>query len=317
MTTTLTERYIAATVKSLPAETQNDVRAELEASITDAVEARIEQGEEHEAAERTVLTELGDPGALAASYVDRPLHLIGPKYYLTWWRLLKLLLWIVTPCAIGGVALAQALADAPIGTIIGEAVVVGIAAIVHLSFWVTVVFAILERTGVETGTTWDVDQLPEPQSTGTGRSDLVVSLVFLSLTVGVLLWDYFRGFVRPDGEALPILNPALWPLGITALFVLIGLEAVLAIAIHKRGRWNTALAVVNTAIAVLFVSWALTLLVRGDLFNPELLDFILRVSGIEQDVLRILAILTGFGIVGFSAWDIVDGWLKRYRDAHR
>ena len=104
---TLTERYIAATTASLPAESQQDVRAELGVSIADAVEARIEQGEDPAAAERAVLTELGDPVVLAAGYADRPLHLIGPRYYLTWWRLLKALLIIVPLCALGGVAVAH------------------------------------------------------------------------------------------------------------------------------------------------------------------------------------------------------------------
>src|SRR5690625_6334720 len=58
---------------------QDDVRAELTTSITDAIDARTEQGEDPETAERAVLTELGDPAVLAAEYVDRPLHLIGPR----------------------------------------------------------------------------------------------------------------------------------------------------------------------------------------------------------------------------------------------
>ena len=57
-----------------------------------------------------MLTELGDPDKLAAGYTDRPLYLIGPRYYLDWWRLLKLLLWIVPACAAFGVALGQTLA---------------------------------------------------------------------------------------------------------------------------------------------------------------------------------------------------------------
>lgn len=117
---TLTERYIAATAASLPAESQQDVRAELGVSIADAVEARIEQGEDPAAAERAVLIELGDPAVLAAGYADRPLHLIGPRYYLTWWRLLKALLIIVPLCALGGVAVAQALIGSPVETIIGR-----------------------------------------------------------------------------------------------------------------------------------------------------------------------------------------------------
>lgn len=43
-TFTLTERYISATIRSLRPDAQADVRAELEASIADAIEARVEQG---------------------------------------------------------------------------------------------------------------------------------------------------------------------------------------------------------------------------------------------------------------------------------
>lgn len=317
MTTTLTERYIAATVKNLPAESQSDVRAELDALIADTIEARIEQGEEHSDAERAALTELGDPGILAASYVDRPLQLIGPKFYLTWLRLLKLLLWIVTPIAVFGVALGQLISEAPLGAVISQPIIVGVSVIVHLSFWVTVVFAILERTGADAVESWDVDQLPEPHETGTGLSDLIASLIFLGLTVCVILWDAKFGFIRQDGEALPILNPDLWPLWMSALLALIAAEMIFAVVLFARRRWSVTLAVVNTALAVSFMSWALTLLVRGDLINTEMIDYVMQVSGIEQDVVRIMAIVLGACFVGFPIWDIIDGWVKRRRDALR
>src|SRR5699024_7039587 len=166
MNTALVERYITSTIRSLPQHIQDDVRAELTTSITDAIDARTEQGEDPETAERAVLTELGDPAVLAAEYVDRPLHLIGPRYFLTWWRLLKLLLTIGPAVAIAGVALAQLIAQEPIGAVIGESIAAGISAVVHVFFWVTLVFAILERSGADAGARWDVDQLPEPQSTG-------------------------------------------------------------------------------------------------------------------------------------------------------
>ncbi|WP_262425429.1 permease prefix domain 1-containing protein [Brachybacterium sp. Z12] len=120
MNTELTERYLRAAIAGLPAATQDDVRTELTALIMDATEARIDQGEEPPAAERAVLTELGDPAILAAEYADRPLHLIGPRYFLVWRRLLKLLLWIVPAVAVVGVAISQALVDAPLGTLIGS-----------------------------------------------------------------------------------------------------------------------------------------------------------------------------------------------------
>lgn len=314
MTTTLTDRYVAATVKSLPPAAQDDVRAELEASIIDAVEARIDGGGDPDHAERAVLTDLGDPAVLAAGYADRPLHLIGPRYYLTWWRLLKLLLAIVPGCVLAGVALGNALTGAGAGGIIGEAVAASISSAMHVFFWTTLVFAVLERTGADATTPWDVDQLPEPSPAGAGRSDLVASLVFLGLMIGALMWDQLRGFAPVGGQMLPILNPGLWPWWTAALIGIVVLEVVLAFAVYRRGRWTPALAIANTALAVLFVSWAMTLLGRGQLINPALVDAILLTEITTPDTLRTLGVILGFSIVGVSIWDVIDGWLKSRRD---
>ncbi|MFF5625520.1 permease prefix domain 1-containing protein [Microbacterium sp. NPDC012755] len=325
-TATLTERYIAATVKGLRPETQDDVRAELEASIADAIEARLEQGEAPDDAERAVLTELGDPGILAAGYADRPLHLIGPRFYLTWWRLLKLLLAIVPVCVLGAVALGQTISGAAVGEVISTSLVAAGGAIMHICFWTTLVFVILERTGSTTTIDeWDLDKLPEITDDGVGRSELIASLVFLGIAAGALLWDRFRGFV--PGEALPILDPALWPWGISVLFALIVAEAVFAVVVFRRG-WSTGLAVVNTVLALAFLAWTLVLLLGGQLVNPDFLSYIVAAGGEgfaagdagaagEGGVFRILAVLVGFGVAIGVGWDIVDGWLKTVRRSRR
>ncbi|HIT77061.1 MAG TPA: hypothetical protein IAA98_15895 [Candidatus Avipropionibacterium avicola] len=316
MSTTYTERYVAATIKHLPPSSQDDVRAELEASIADAVEGRVDLGDEPAAAERAVLTELGDPAVLAADYADRPLHLIGPRFYLPWRRLLKLLLIIVPICVLVSVALAQVIIGVPIGEVIGSAIGVAASSAIHVCFWTTLVFVVLERTGARTGLPdWDVDQLQETEPTGVGRVDLIASVVLAALLAGGVLWDQFRGFVRVGGEPLPILAPDLWPGWLLALLGLIGLEIVFAVVLHRRGRWDTVLAVVNTGLALLATSWGMTLLVRGDLINPEFVTLAFTANGVGVDVLRILVILLGFGIVGIGAWDVVDGWQKRRRDA--
>ncbi|MGM7680004.1 permease prefix domain 1-containing protein [Microbacterium sp. A94] len=314
MTATLTERYIAAVTKTLNPTAQDDVRVELEASIADAVDARLEQGQTQEDAERTVLTELGDPAALAAGFADRPLHLIGPRYYLTWWRLLKLLLIIVPVSVAGAVALGQAIAGGNIGETIGSAIGIGLSVAVHIAFWVTLVFAVLERTGADTGVRWDVDQLPEPQAKEAPRTELITSLAYLVIVTGAVLWDHFRGFFPTGGEPIAILNPELWPWWIGGLFVLLAAEVVLAIAVYGNKSWNRGLAIFNTALAVLFVSWWLTLLGRGDLINPEFIDFAFT-GAVDEDALRILAILTGFAAVGIAVWDSIDGWRKARRTA--
>ncbi len=111
-TATLTDRYVETAMRTVPEGQRADLAAELRASIDDQLEARVAQGELRDAAERAVLTDLGDPEKLAADYTDRPLWLIGPRYYLTWWRLTKLLWAIVPVCAAFGVALGQLLSGA-------------------------------------------------------------------------------------------------------------------------------------------------------------------------------------------------------------
>lgn len=337
MTATLTERYISAVTKSLNPTAQDDVRVELEASIADAVEARVDQGEGQMDAERTVLTDLGDPAVLAAGYADRPLYLIGPKYFLTWWRLLKLLLWIVPVTAAAAVALGLTISNAPVGEIIGQTIAVALSVIVHLCFWTTLVFFMLERTGADTGMKWSVDSLPEPQESGVGRGDLIASLVFLGIVAAALLWDHFVGFVvfatgdldvnrGLDGQTgtMSLLNPELWPWWLSGALALIVLEAALAIAVYARRGWRPGLAVANTVLAVVFTAGALYLLVTGQLVNPDFLAFVADAGGEgfaagdaeaagEGGIFRILAVLTGVVIVGIAAWDIIDGWRKTRR----
>ena len=313
MTATLTDRYIAATVRSLPESLREEVGDELRASIADAVEARAENGEPLEHAERAVLTELGDPGILAAGYADRPLHLIGPKYFLTWWRLLKILLVVVPACAAGGVAIAQALTGAGIGEIIGEVIIVVLSVIVHVTFWTTLVFFVLERTGADTGARWSVDQLPEQVQQGTGRADLIASLVMLALFAGAVLWDQLRGWTPSDGAPLSILNPGLWPWGIGALMVLLAAEAALALAVFARGHWTMTLAWINAAVAVCVMSLGLTALGLGALFNPRFVEEVFLANGVGQDAVTVLAVLSGLAIIAIAVGDMADGWRKAAR----
>ena len=312
MTTPLSERYIAATVKDLPHELHTEVRPELEASIADAIEARVEQGEDRESAERAVLTELGDPAVLAAGYTDRPLQLIGPRYYLMWWSLLKRLLAIVPAAVFAVSVLAHTLASGDIGTVLGESIVTTISAALHVCFWVTLVFAIMERSDTDTGLTWDIDQLPEPREDHPARANLIASLVFLGLVLVALVWDQVPGFIRLDDQPVAILNAELWPWTMLGLLALIALEIGFAIVLYIRRRWTVTLAIVNTALAVLFFAWIITLLTDGTLFSAEFVE-LWSENNINADSLYALAVIFGFGVAVICVWDIIDGWVKTYR----
>ena len=312
MKTSLTERYIAATVNELPAKLHDEVRPELDASIADAIEARMAQGEDHETAERSVLTELGDPAVLAAGYADRPLQLIGPRYYLPWARLLKRLLIIIPPIVFVLVAFAQVLASGNIGTVIAEGITATMSTALHICFWVTLVFAIMERTGADTGLTWDIDQLPEPREDQPGKADMIASLVFLVLVLVALGWDQLAGIIRYAGDTIPMLNPELWPWTMGVFLGLIVLEIIFAIMLYIRRGWNAAMAVVNTLLSVAIFSFFIILLVRGELFSAEFLNLAVE-NGVDDNALYILAVIFGFGVGVIAIWDITDGWVKTYR----
>jgi hypothetical protein len=323
-TTSLTDRYIAAAMRTVPEKQRADLGAELRTSIDDQIDARVEAGEARDAAERAVLTELGDPEALAAGYTERSLYLIGPRYYLEWWRLLKILWWIVVPLAALGIALGQVLSDATFGEIISSSIVGAFTVALHIGFWVTLVFAILERNP---GTSalqrnaltkdgpwapWNVDQLPEVRPAGAGVADLVGSLVFLGIAAIAVLWDQLVGFVRVDGEPLPVLNPGLWPWWIAGLLAIIVLEAIFAIVLFRMRRWTPALAVVNAVLALAVAIPAMALLAQGQLLNPEFFAEVIPAES-AAEVFGVLSAITGFGIVVIAGWDIIDGVLKTWR----
>lgn len=314
---TLTDRYIDAAMRTVPEKQRADLAAELRASIDDQIDARLEAGMMRDEAERAVLTDLGDPDKLAADYTDRPLYLIGPRYFLAWWRLLKVLLAIVPACAVVGVVLGMSLAQMPIGEIVGTAWGVLVGVVVHVVFWTTLVFFIVERNarGADVGFVgeWTLDRLPEVRESGAKLSDLVASLVLLAVAGGAVLWDHFIGVVYTanGGGWMSFLSPDLWPGWIAALLVLLVAEALLAIAVYARGRWDTLTVVINIVLNIAIAVPAVWLLATERMLNPAFFPTLIPDDG--ETVATIIAILFGFGVVGIAVWDAIDAALKARR----
>ncbi|GAA1915890.1 permease prefix domain 1-containing protein [Microbacterium aoyamense] len=313
MNATLTDRYVDAATRSVPENQRAEIAAELRERIADQLDARLEAGQPHDSAERAVLTELGDPDKLAAGYTDRKLYLIGPRYYLDWWRLLKLLWAIVPACAVFGVALGMTLAGEPFGDIVGSVFAVLISTIVHVGFWVTLVFFIVERSGSKAPMSgeWTPDSLPEPREKGTTFGEMIASIVFLVLAAGAVVWDHFIGFA-PSEPGLSFLDPGLWPWWVFLLFLVMAVEAMLAVLVYVVGRWTIAFAVLNTVLALAVAVPALVLLVQGTLINPEFFSTVIPEDS-AATVASVVSTVTGFVIAGVAAWDILDGFLKALR----
>ncbi|WP_295010526.1 permease prefix domain 1-containing protein [uncultured Microbacterium sp.] len=307
--TSLAERYVTAVARSVPAADRAEVSAELRASIADEVEGRIAAGEEPAAAEYAVIAELGDPIAYAASLSGRPLVLIGPRYYAAWLRLLRLLLIIVVPVTALIAGLVRAIGGGDVGAVIGSMIPAIITYGVHVAFWTTLVFAVLERVG-STGDTvldWTPDKLPRTVIPTARLSDLIGIAVMTVLLVGSVVWDRTIGW---GDQHVHVLAPGLWPWVMTAWFGLLAIGLVVEAIVAVRGRWSAPLAAVSIAASLVAMIGAIMLIWRGAVIAPELMAQMRAASTPTADVVQIVNISVTAVLGGILIGLLFDAYRK-------
>jgi hypothetical protein len=258
------------------------VAAELRATIADTVDGRTEDpATTPEAAEHIVLTEMGDPIRLAARYADRPLGLIGPELYPKYVRLLTVLLSTVLPVVTAVAVIADVLDDKSIGTAIGSGVVAVLTVGAQMIAWLTVVFALIERSdkraAVARDAAWTPEQLPEPKQREKPSAGACASAIMQILMIGLIIWQHTAEPYRIDrsgggGERVQVLDPALWSGWIWP--ILAGLAALVTLDLMRFAarRQTLALAAWYAAAEALFalpLAWVLS---RQDFFNPAFLN---------------------------------------------
>ena len=315
---TLTDRYVWGVLRAVPEAQRAELEPEIRAMVDDAVDARAAKARPDsgtaDAVERAALTELGDPELLAARYTGRTLYLIGPRLFLTWRRLLVVLLPIVVPLSALGVMAAQAIAgQTDVRALLGSGVSVAFNVAIQLVFWFTLVFAFVERAGDKSlDTQWSVDQLPALPATGR------LSAVELALSVGGLVfvgvfivWQQVAQPIVVGGVAYPVFDPALWSFWLPWFLAVIAIEVVFTGILYLAGRWTWPFAVVNALLAAAFAVPAFWLLQSDQLWNPA------AVTALEGagygGAIAPMTVIIAIAILVISAWDAVDGGLKAYR----
>jgi len=311
---TLTDRYVWGVLRSLPEAQRADIEKELRASIADAIDARVENGEDPADAERAVLLELGEPARLAAGYAGRPLALIGPALYVDYVRLLKLLLVIVLPSATLGLLIAKSVEGVELGDLIGSTVTTVLAVGVHLCFWTTLVFVILERTGTKSPLTpFDLTNLPTLPTADTPKlSELVMTAIWALFTVGAIFWQQmFSVFDDAEGNPIPVLDAGLWPVWVPVFIGLAVLTVLHAIVLFRVGRWTVPLLVGAILLIVATIGSMIWLLVTGQLLNPAYFAEFEWEHIVATDGIGTAGAVLGLTIV--AIWSIVDAVLKTRR----
>lgn len=304
--TTLTDRYIAATLTWVPSSKRDDIERELRASIADAIDARVEAGADRSAAEVAVLTDLGDPARLAAGYADRPLYLIGPALFLDYVRLLRVLLVVVVPIVAAVTAVAQGWRGAPPLDIAREVTGTAVSTGLHVAFWTTLVFAVLERMpGARTPLTgpWTPDRLPEPRERRPRFGELIAEAVWAVIVVVALAlapnWSPRRD---AEGNPINVLDPWLWDSGIVYGIMGLILAALVApIASYYLGRWTPTRAIVGVLLEIAMPVVMIWLAANDRILNPafvEAMGWPAETVDINHIIVIVVAVI---GIVGVLA----------------
>ena len=309
---TLTDRYVAEAVRGIPAAQRADIETELRASIADAIDDRMEAGADAAAAELDVLTELGAPRRLAASYSARPTALIGPDLYPDFVRVLTALLATVVPIWFLFSGIVTFVDGAmPLETV-GAALYGSLETAMAIAFFTALVFVIIERTPTMRSrhrAAWTPASLPEVRDRRGYLQELVGGIILLVVIAGAVIALQTAGAVEgPAGTLIGPIQPGLWASGalVIALFY-----PIVSIVFHVFGYytgWSTPNAIATVVFQVLFVVPAIWLTASGRLLNPDYFDAVDWPGGaaVVTTVIIVLVLL-------FALLDAIDGIVRATR----
>jgi len=317
----LAQRYIYAVTKKLPQKMREEVKQELEELISEMLEARCGEVLPADKDLRVVLTELGDPGELAAKYGGQDGRaLISGAYFLHYKYWLKLML----PIAAGIFALAGLLNpqyDSAIFTGggcdyacydgcvcvwwpfwaifltqvafgVGRAIIGAFTGMLQAFGITTLVFAILEWRKVKLGSDDLLSNLPELPQENNGaikRYESIIGMIWQAVIAGALLGvPWIFGFWFSELGWVPYFHPermrAMWlPI---ALWSLLGIAKYTMQLCEKR--YTIRLAAVSTGLNAGIAFLVMFVFIVGvplnDVFDQHVFQLLSEHSDWIQDV---------------------------------
>lgn len=326
----LIERYILAVTERLPENIRYDVAEELRSNIEDMLPENATEGDI-----RGVLERLGNPKKLTQEYNPTKRYLIGPAIYDSYIAVLKIVLGIAVT-VITFIALLDIVLKGPsnidnvniyVELIVGliEAAVTGA---VQAVFWVTIVFAVMERIGINEGELpfvkkkWSVDDLPTApvsEKSKISRAETVFSIFFTILFTTLIFFkpQLIAIYVKRAGttEVTPLFNSDRLQIYIVAILLLALVQLCVAGWKFVQGNWSVPLATANTIQN--FASSLLVIFMFNDrqLFNNSFfvkMGEILKIPATEFSDYWFWGTMV-FSVVlfaGLALWESISGFLK-------
>jgi hypothetical protein len=318
----LIERYVHAVTKHLPANQRLDVANELRATIEDMATDHAKGSEPKAADIKAALTKLGDPAILANRYGSSKQYLVGPRWYGVYITTLVTILSIVVPimAIITGITtIGQN--DQAISASIVDAVMGALSVGASIFFWVTIIFALMERLGVdpsEAGTAskkaaWKPEDLPAvPANRTIPRAEAATGIIMNAAVIIMLAFSSSLFRSNGDDGSMPILHPGLWDMWIPLFIGLSVLGVALEAWKYLRGMWSVSMVAASIAISVAWIAGFLALIATHDLVNPAFVELMTTNAGSNvQTIINWTVRIGGAVAIGSHIWGIFDV-IRRY-----
>ncbi|MEC2677532.1 hypothetical protein P9W92_28335 [Bacillus cereus] len=326
----LIDLYIQEVAKRLPEKNREDITLELRSTIDDMLPEDYNEKDV-----KSVLEKLGSPVSLANGYLDRPMHLIGPRYFDVYTTLLKMIIPIAAVIALISMVAENFIGysgDQAVLNVILQLIGKGIGEIfevsLHVFFWLTVVFVILERTdkdkGIEPLTTslkkWTPDDLKNisyiPKKKAISKFEVFGGLMWTAVWATLYFYaNYLVGVYNGTANGLKFVSPTFnqdvllqyWPI----VVIMIVFEICISLYKLVQGQWTQRLAIGNAILQIAGTIVFIVIVVNPHVFNAGFITYLANAFTISSEEFKTW--LIGGGIFFYmlsAAINIVEGFRK-------
>ncbi|MGN7479338.1 HAAS signaling domain-containing protein [Solibacillus silvestris] len=326
------EIYIQEVTRRLPEKMRSDIALELRSTIEDMLPEKY--SEENV---KDVLDQLGNPAVLANGYKDQPMQLIGPRYFDVYISLLKMIVPIAAFLALIAIVTEHVIVYSGDGAIlnsiltiiglgIGKMIEVGI----QVFFWLTVIFAVIER--------FDKDKEPQPLTTSLEKwtADDLKNIPYIPKKKAISKLEVFGGLLWTviwatlyfyankllgvyEGEAgrlefvMPALNQEVLQKFLPIVVIIIGLEIAFALYKLLKQQWTKLMAIFNTVLEIVATIVFIIILVNPNLLNEAFILYMADLFEVTKNQITLWIVNGGIAIFIISAAIAVYDGFKRAR----
>ena len=275
----LQERYIAAGLKHIPPTEKDGVEKAMRRIIAERLQ---ERGNASEETEREVLRGLGSPRILAEKQLREPPHLIGPELYGTYFLIVKIVMIVAVIGTLIGNTVDFIVNDVELLRYFAISFATAISAAIGAFGWVTLVFAIMEKTAkqkilTEIQEDWSLADLPEKEKPQKpfSRVGVIIGIIFTVLFI-ILVNQYSQllGFYYTlDGsiqEMIPMLNQEVFRSYLPYINGMLVLQLLFSASKLVFRKWTYPVATANLILNVLSFVLLWFILQDAAILNPEL-----------------------------------------------